>query len=166
VERLERYGDATLAFGGLLCDLGPQVIGSIVRRWGGSNDLKATLQHLAKHADDWQRAADMELCEFKRLIASTSWERLTRLWAAREVLVTGETLQTEQAVARATAIDPGQVSPDPLVTGADLMGMGLCEGKRLGQVLRKVYDAQLNETVASRAEAMEMARGMIDTHPD
>ncbi|MBS3822147.1 MAG: CCA tRNA nucleotidyltransferase [Planctomycetes bacterium] len=162
VERLANHRDATLALGGMLCDVKPPAIASIVRRWGGSNDLKAALQFLAEHCDDWQRAATMERGEFKRLLASEYWRRLEKLWQAREALARGETIQTEKAAVRAAAIPPERVAPDPFVTGADLIDMGLTEGPRIGAVLSAVYDAQLNEAVATRDAAIAMARRLID----
>jgi len=47
------------------------------------------------------------------------------------------------------------------VTGEDLKRMGLSEGKRLGEVLRAVYDAQLNKQVHTRQAAMTMAELLV-----
>jgi tRNA nucleotidyltransferase/poly(A) polymerase len=161
VERLAEHRDATLALGGLLCDLPRGTISRIVRRWGGSNSLKQALTFLAEHRDAWQAAAEMPLCDFKRLMASEHWPRLLHLWTVREARQTDEPLQTQRIATRAAAIPEGQISPEPLVTGADLMEMGLTEGKALGDILRSLYDAQLNEDLTTRPEALDAAREEI-----
>ncbi len=48
--------------------------------------------------------------------------------------------------------------PEPWVTGGDLMGFGLESGPRFSQVLEEVYDAQLEERVADRAQALELVK--------
>ncbi len=161
VDRLAEHRDATLALGGLLCNLPLASISQIVRRWGGSNTLKQALKFLAEHRDDWQKAAEMPLCSFKRLMANEHWQRLVQLWTAREARQADEPLQTQRIATRAAAIPEGQISPEPFVTGADLMGMGLTQGKALGDVLRELYDAQLNEELTNREQALAAAREKI-----
>ena len=51
--------------------------------------------------------------------------------------------------------------PKPMVTGSDLMAMGLSEGVRLGQIVSELYDAQLNEEFDSRRQALAAARKLI-----
>ncbi|MBC8372841.1 MAG: hypothetical protein H8E53_04545 [Planctomycetes bacterium] len=48
-----------------------------------------------------------------------------------------------------------------MVTGSDLMAMGLSEGVRLGRIVSDLYDAQLNEEFASRKQALAAARKLI-----
>lgn len=49
------------------------------------------------------------------------------------------------------------VAPEPLITGDDLKEMGLPPGPVFKRILDQVYDAQLEDQVADRAEAMELA---------
>ena len=49
------------------------------------------------------------------------------------------------------------VNPAPLITGDDLTAAGLTPGPMFRRVLDAVYDAQLEDRVGSKAEAMEMA---------
>ncbi|MEO8596533.1 MAG: CCA tRNA nucleotidyltransferase [Candidatus Solibacter sp.] len=48
--------------------------------------------------------------------------------------------------------------PDPLLTGADLIGMGYVPGPQFSQILHMIEDAQLEGTLSSQAEALEMVR--------
>jgi poly(A) polymerase len=48
--------------------------------------------------------------------------------------------------------------PEPLVTGADLIGMGYEPGPQFSQILALLEDAQLEGRIVSQEEAMEMVR--------
>ncbi|MFA6134839.1 MAG: CCA tRNA nucleotidyltransferase [Phycisphaerae bacterium] len=153
--------DTTLALAALMAELPAPAIEAICRRWGTSNELREGLCLLAGHLDDWQRSADMPLCQFKRLLAGRHFPRLLALWDAQERLLTGESKLTGQAACRARAIPDYNIAPRPLITGKHLKVLGLTEGPELGRILRAVYDAQLNEEIATRREAMERARQLL-----
>jgi len=161
VGKIGKSTDPTLAVGALLMDLPPGVVGKIIRRWGGSNELKSAIRFFASNRDGWRDAADRPLCEFKRLLSDERWEMLRRLWAIRERRETGRDRRMRQIARRAGAIAPGQISPPPFVTGDDLIRMGLKESKRLGRILRTLRDGQLNEELQTRRAAQAMARKLI-----
>jgi poly(A) polymerase len=54
------------------------------------------------------------------------------------------------------------LQPEPLVTGADLIGMGYQPGPQFSRILAAVEDAQLEGTIESRGEAIRLIR---DTFP-
>ena len=79
-----------------------------------------------------------------------------------------------EAVAVASARDPGRgssiladagvlagdgvgLAPEPMIDGNDLLEMGLAPGPVFARVLEKVYDAQLEGGVRTKAEAAKMA---------
>ena len=53
---------------------------------------------------------------------------------------------------------PEQIAPPQLISGRDLLAMGLRPGKEVGRILEAVRIAQLEESVQTRAEALDMAR--------
>ena len=55
---------------------------------------------------------------------------------------------------------PEVLKPVPLITGRDLIAAGYRPGPKFGAVLSEVEDAQLERRIATREEAMEMARGL------
>ena len=103
----------------------------------------------------------MTLSEFKRLLACRDFDRLRRLWAVEERSETGGARTCARILRRARSIPPQKVSPPPLVTGHDLKTLGLTEGRLLGEILRRLYDAQLNEELSDRRAAMALARRMM-----
>jgi poly(A) polymerase len=54
------------------------------------------------------------------------------------------------------------LQPEPLVTGADLIGMGYQPGPRFSEILSVIEDAQLEGTIQTRGEAIHLIR---DTFP-
>ena len=150
-----------LATAALLGELAPNVISRIIRRWGASNELKNALRWLAENLVRWRDAADMQLCRFKRLMASEHFGRLLILWRFEARAADGHDKLCRRIAARAKSIPPDQVAPKPMVTGSDLMAMGLSEGVRLGQIASDLYDAQLNEEFDSRRQALAAARKLV-----
>ncbi|MCH7719430.1 MAG: CCA tRNA nucleotidyltransferase [Planctomycetes bacterium] len=63
---------------------------------------------------------------------------------------------------RLEQIDPSEAAPDPLLTGDDLLGMGLQPGPIYSVILDRVYRSQLNEEIAAPAEALALARRLAD----
>jgi len=50
------------------------------------------------------------------------------------------------------------ILPKPWICGHDLIDMGIKEGKLIGQILKKAYDAQMEERFADRDELLEWIR--------
>ena len=154
--------DLTLAMGALLMDLPNAAIRKRLRTWGAPNDLRDSLCFLAANRDAWREAVEMPLCNFKRLLASADSPRLRTLWRIRERAETGRQTCARRIARRIGEIDPAQIAPDPLLTGDDLRNMGMRESPALGAILRTVYDAQLNEEIATRRDARALAERMMD----
>lgn len=56
----------------------------------------------------------------------------------------------------------GGLAPQPLVDGDALIAMGLKPGPRFAEILRAVYDAQLDGRVTDAAAARELAMGLAE----
>ena len=53
---------------------------------------------------------------------------------------------------------PSDLNPEPLISGHDLMQVGMAPGPIFKRVLDQVREAQLDGTITTRAEAMELAK--------
>jgi poly(A) polymerase len=153
--------DLLLTLAALLCELPPRTIRRIVRRWGGANDLSGSLIWLAEHCDDWREPGGISLADLKRLAGHKDFARLRWLWAAKERMRTGQGANSKTIVRRAGALAPDSISPPALLCGRDLLAMGVEAGPEFGRVLDSVYEAQLNERITTRAEAVTMARELL-----
>jgi len=158
--------DVVLTLAALLCGLPAGDIRNITRRWGASNAVRGSLVWMAEHLTDWRTLPDGSLADLKRRLAHRDFERLQALWRVEERLATGGGRRCRAIRRRIGAIDPRQIAPPALLTGEDLMRLGLTEGARLGRVQRAVYEAQLNERVSGRRGATDLARRLIaDAEP-
>jgi poly(A) polymerase len=58
-----------------------------------------------------------------------------------------------------------EIAPPPLISGQDLIGLGLSPGPLFKRVLDAVYDAQLEGGLRDRSEALQLAKAIADA-PD
>ncbi len=161
VESLGRRCDVLLTLAAMLCGLAAKDIRGIVRRWGGPNDMRNSLVWISEHLQDWRTINDASLAEFKRLLAHWDFRRLETLWRVEEHVATDSRSRFRAIRRRIKQIDTKQIAPPPLITGKDLKRMGVVEGPMFGRILRALYDAQLNEQITDRREALRMARTLI-----
>jgi hypothetical protein len=54
-----------------------------------------------------------------------------------------------------------QLSAKPLIDGRDLLALGLPPGPAVGRILGAVREAQDEKSIATRDEALELAKGML-----
>jgi len=62
---------------------------------------------------------------------------------------------------RARAIGAHTGPPRPLLLGRHVLALGLAPGPRVGEVLKAVYEQQLDGTVTTLEEAIAVARGLV-----
>jgi poly(A) polymerase len=156
--------DLTLTLAAMLAELPARTVAGMTRRWGASNDLRDALVWLGEHRDDWRGLGGMPLSSFRKLAGHGQFARLRALWRVRAGLADGTTRagSMNRLVTRRMREIPGHVPlPEPLVTGADLIAMGLTPGPAMGKALREAYDAQLNLEVTTPGEALARARRAI-----
>lgn len=110
-------------------------LGVLEREWAG---LSIAAQKRA--------AASAWFLEALRLVRAGSPEEMVRI--RRRVEELKET--------------PSGLAPDPLISGDDLQAIGLRPGPAFKRLLEAVYDAQLEDRVASRDEALAWARRLVE----
>jgi poly(A) polymerase len=116
---------------------------------------------LVRHHMLLMNADRMREAKLKRLFAEDGFEELAELYRA-DCLASGGTDQAYEALmARYRALSAEEVRPAPLLTGRDLIRMGLAPGPIFGEILRDVYDAQLEARVATKDEALARARQVL-----
>ena len=103
-------------------------------------------------------AEEMREARLKRLMAEDGFEELAELWRADCLASGGSADAYEALMARYRAMAREEVKPRPLVTGDDLVAMGLDPGPVFREILDEVYDAQLEGRAATQEAALELAR--------
>lgn len=122
------------------------------------DDLNDVLLGFGYLRDQWaglgvagQRRAAAQRWFEQALVLLGAWER----GQGREMVEPSITAR----VAELAAQPPG-IAPAPLITGDDLVALGLRPGPRFKEILDRVYDAQLEGRITTRTAALELARGL------
>jgi poly(A) polymerase len=98
----------------------------------------------------------------RRILADEIFPELLELYRVDCLASHGDLSTYEWAKARAEEVRKEPSPPPRLVTGHDLLAMGLRPGPRVGEVLRAVEDARLEGRVQTREEALALARQLVD----
>ena len=157
--------DSTLSLAALLHEDPPREARRVGRALRCSNQQIADMTWLLGHIDDIHKAATLTLPALKKLIAHDRFDDLLALHQAVCVARHLPLDANEIARQRRDAIPPEEVAPPPLVTGDDLIALGLEPGPRFKHILDTLYDEQLGNRLASREEALERLRTMAKESP-
>ncbi|MBM3971087.1 MAG: CCA tRNA nucleotidyltransferase, partial [Planctomycetes bacterium] len=150
--RLLQEPSFELAFAMLLRDVSN--VEAICRRLKLSNDELERTAWLVRQQDALREPDKLRLAQLKRLLAHPFRDDLLSLMRA--------TLFSERADLHPVlfceqfleATPPDVLNPPPLVTGNDLIAVGLKPGPRFKQLLDEACDAQLNGELISHEAAM------------
>lgn len=152
-----------LGLAGLLHPLSRKQLNKACRALRCSNETQAVVGWLVDRQDVPADPGTVTLADLKRLMAHEAFDELLALFVAKRT-ANGEDLKPYDEIrTRAARIPAGDVTPPPLLTGDDLMEMGLPAGPLYKRILDRIYVAQLNEEVSDRAVAIAMARRLMET---
>jgi poly(A) polymerase len=135
----------------------------IARRLTCSNQERSKIVWLVQFFPLFARADSLTLAEIKRLKIYHRFTSLHKLFRARidAGLESQEKLQKFEVLAEKINTAPFETTP--LITGEDLINeCGLPPSPGFVQILDEVYDAQLNETIRTRAEALDLAKHLAE----
>lgn len=134
------------------------------RKLACSNEVVQGVYWLLENLPRVMQCASFETADFKLLMADARCQDLVRLLEA-EIIgrnLPGASLQIWRR--QAGAIPPGQVAPERLITGDDLLALGLAPGPGLGRLLDELYRRQLNGQLTGREQALAVAKELIAGH--
>ena len=97
--------------------------------------------------------------KLKRILAEPGIDDLLALHRADALATTGDASNVDYCEAYRRDQPTGPLRPPPLLTGHDLARHGLKPGPRFKQYLEAVYEAQLENQVGSKREALEWLDG-------
>jgi tRNA nucleotidyltransferase (CCA-adding enzyme) len=101
---------------------------------------------------------------FRRLAQKVDLELLARLARADCTGRTGEfdCSAMDWFVARARALGVEHRPPAPLLLGRHVLALGVTPGSRVGQILKRVYERQLDGEIATLDQAIAAARTIVE----
>jgi poly(A) polymerase len=181
LEQLPQPVSATLALGALLHDVGkPDTFRVAERiRFDGHAELGVQLANgilnrlrfsraeidqvealVGSHMKfmDVHRMKESTLKRFLRMPDFSEHLELHRL----DVMSSNHRLENyELARTKLEEFGHEHLRPEPLVTGADLIGLGYSPGPLFGRILHTVEDAQLEGSITTAHEALELVRALF-----
>jgi len=135
----------------------PQIDEDAVRdRLCLSNEVMAAFRTHGRLGAQALRWSNLTVAEKKRTIADPLWPQALLLWRASDA--DPDAVAEIEADADALAADGVGISPEPLITGNNLIAMGLQPGPDFKRLLNAVYDAQLEGKVKSTKSATAWVR--------
>lgn len=131
------------------------------RRLKLSNDETHLTRWLVDHQHDLESAHELALAPLKRQLAHPHRDELLSLLRAK-LLATDADLHPVLFCAEYLERTPqAELNPVPLITGDDLKTLGQAPGPRFREILEQIRDAQLDNSIATRDEALGLARQMF-----
>lgn len=146
----------------LLLDRPVSEVHRICRVLTCSNRTREHIAWLVGNKDVLADPSRLTLADLKLLMQSRHFGDLLVQFAAECRAEGRSPAACEAVLKRAAAIPPAEVEPPPWVGGDDLKAMGLQEGPVFKAVLDRVYYAQLNDDLASPADALKLAAQLIE----
>jgi len=144
--------------------VGEQMSRRIAERLKLSKRETDTIAFLVRHHMILKDVARMKKSTMKRLFAHEFFEQLAELHRIDAMASNRDLSNYDFAVNARSSLSEEAIKPKPFLNGEDLAALGVERGPRMGRILRLVYNAQLDEEIASREEALALA-GKLAAEP-
>jgi len=141
--------------------VGAEITDRICQRLKLSNESRDEIVWLVKRHMVFVGADKMRLSTLKRLFASPWFDDLLAVHKADVLASTNDLSEHDFCVAKRRELSQEKISPAPLITGDDLIAMGLEPGPIFKQILSQVREEQLEEKLTTREAALERAKEII-----
>jgi poly(A) polymerase len=136
----------------------------ICKRLRMSNDETEAIDWLLEHVAEVHASKTKSLAQLKRLLAHPQALNVVELARVDALARDGELPPVMHCEEMLRQTPRERLDPPPLVTGDDLIELGLEPGRFFGQILDAVRDEQLNEKITTKDEAMSFVRKFLDQH--
>jgi poly(A) polymerase len=153
LERLPVVASFPLALAGVLRNAGKSVATKVSQRLKLSNAEREQVEWLVANHDRLGDAPNMRPSVLKPLLAHPSIGELLGLHRAEADANVGDVEFCEQKLRE---WPPEVLNPSPLLTGDDLIELGVERGPAYKRLLDAVRAAQLDEIVTTKAQAIEL----------
>lgn len=130
----------------------------VCRRLRLSNDESEAIAWLVAHRTDMEGAEEFPAARLKRLLAHPWAPELLAITEAEARARNRESTSARFIREYLQRTPPEELHPPPLITGDDLIALGLTPGPQFKKLLETLRDAQLNGEVCTPAEALQLAR--------
>lgn len=141
--------------------IGAELAEQILRRLRFSNDtIEKVVLCVAEHMR-LQFVKEMRPAKLKRILARDTFPEELELHRI-DCASSHHNLENYDFLKQKAAELPAEaLKPVPLLTGHDLLALGVTPGPLVGQILREAMDAQLEERLHSKEDALAFARQRV-----
>lgn len=151
-----------LAFAALLLPVSVATADAIALRLKLSNQERGRIVWLVEHHESLVEAHRLRLSKLKGMLIHPGIHELLALHRA-DALADGANIEHVEFCERALCDWPAEkLNPPPLVTGADVMALGIQPCPRYKELLDAVREAQLDETIATREQGLALLRKLAN----
>jgi poly(A) polymerase len=127
------------------------------RRLKCSNAERSCAVWLVQNQYALENLREQKLSRLKRLLAHGHFSKLMALFTAKSQAGCAAKEDCKDAREFQSKLKPSEIAPEPLLTGTDLIEMGLKPSELFAVILEKVYDAQLDGEISERRGAIDLA---------
>ena len=140
---------------------GYELASAICLRYRLSNAERERVEWLVERHESLRNAQQMRLSALKTILAHPGIRELLALHRADTLADGGSVEHLEFCERRLEEWSEAELKPPPLLTGDDLLRMGLKAGPRFKEILDRVYEAQLEGHVTKLEEAKKLAEEIV-----
>ncbi len=134
-----------------------QGIGPTVERWKLSNAESKSIQWIENHLLTLSQCHQLPWSKIQPLLVNDDAPRAVKV----AEIQFGRQHAGIQMCQQRLAWPRNKLDPSPLVTGDDLLEIGISQGPKFSKILTAVRTAQLDEKISTRDQAIEMAKQVV-----
>lgn len=142
-------------------DHGARIVGEVASRLKLSNAMKDRVVWLVGKHMALLNVSEMRPGKLRRLFAEEGFEELLALSRADALASHGNLGCHDETMRRYRELSQQQLKPSRIITGGDLLELGLTPGPIFGEILEAVYEEQLEGDVTSREEGVAFVKTIL-----
>jgi poly(A) polymerase len=140
--------------------VGAEMADAILRRLRYPNDVIAAVVPMVARHMQFMNVKQMRTAKLKRFMAEPTFEKEMELHRVDCGSSNGFTDNYEFLQIKAVEFDAAPLIPPPLVTGRDLIQLGLAPGPRFKEILEAVQTEQLEGRILDRKPALDYLKAL------
>jgi poly(A) polymerase len=143
-------------------NIGSEMAEKICDRLRMSNAEKERIAWLVKMHLYLRHGKEMRISKLKRLFAHDGYPELAELYKIDSLASTGNLDDYNYCQEMFDKLCEEEIKPEPLVTGHDLIALGLKPGPAFSKILDTIKDEQLEEKVKTKEQAIKRVKEIVN----
>ncbi|MCR4290090.1 MAG: CCA tRNA nucleotidyltransferase, partial [Candidatus Scalindua sp.] len=141
--------------------VGAKMAEKICERLRMSNAEKERITWLVKMHLYLRHAQEMRISKLKRLFAHEGYPELAELYKVDSLASTANLDDYNFCQNMFEELKVEEIKPEPLITGNDLIALGLKPGPIFAKILDAIKDEQLEQKITTKKEALKRAKELV-----